>query len=165
MFIIYIYTHIYIYRYIIPYIRKYKKNPIDGSPLKASELVKLSFSKNSKGKMNQYYLHWFIYLLEEYHCPVTYKIFTDFSKIIAIRETGNVYSYEAYEQLNKGPKHFFDLLTGKYALFIIMIEAPFDPKNAIILQDPNKLAQNISDFDFMKNQEDVGFSIYIYIYT
>jgi peptidyl-prolyl cis-trans isomerase-like protein 2 len=46
-----------------------------------TELIKLNFHKNEKG---------------EYHCPITYKVFNDFSHIIAIRETGNVYSYEAY---------------------------------------------------------------------
>lgn len=53
-----------------------------------SELIKLNFFKNEQG---------------EYHCPVTYKTFTDHTHIIAIRETGNVYSYEAYLQLNKEP--------------------------------------------------------------
>lgn len=53
-----------------------------------SDLIKLNFHKNEQG---------------QYHCPVTYKQFTDNTHIIAIKETGNVYSYEAYLQLNKEP--------------------------------------------------------------
>lgn len=33
-------------------------------------------------------------IVGKYHCPVTYKIFNDNSHIVAIRTTGNVYSYE-----------------------------------------------------------------------
>ncbi len=44
-------------------------------------------------------------------------MFTEFSHIVAIPETGNVYSYEAYEELNKLPKHYFDALNGIQSLF------------------------------------------------
>jgi len=63
---------------IVPYLKKYKKNPITGAPMKESDLIKLNFHKNEQG---------------EYHCPITYKTFTDHSHIIAVRETGNVISY------------------------------------------------------------------------
>ncbi len=71
---------------ILPYIKKFKKNPITGLPLKVTDLIKLHFYKNQEG---------------EFHCPVTYKVFTEHTVIIAIKETGNVYSYEAFEELNK----------------------------------------------------------------
>lgn len=54
---------------------------------------------------------------------MTLKVFTDFSHVVAIPETGNVFSHEAYEQLNKGPGHWLDLLT----------ETPFDPKKVLTL--------------------------------
>ena len=73
---------------IVPYLRKHGKNPLTGQPLQQKELVKLNFSKNDKG---------------DYHCPVTFKTFTDHSHIIAVRETGNVFSYDAYKELNKEP--------------------------------------------------------------
>ena len=73
---------------IMPYLKKYKKNPITGAPMKESDLIKLNFHKNEQN---------------EYHCPITYKTFTDHSHIIAVRETGNVISYEAYNELNKEP--------------------------------------------------------------
>lgn len=73
---------------IIPYLKKYKKNPVTGEPMKESDLIKLNFHKNEQG---------------EFHCPVTYKSFTDHTHIIAIRETGNVFSFEAFKELNKEP--------------------------------------------------------------
>ena len=66
---------------IVPYIKKHKKNPITGAPLQQTDLVKLVFHKNEQ---------------EEYHCPITYKQFTDHSHIVAVKETGNVYSYQAF---------------------------------------------------------------------
>ena len=66
------------------YIKKYKKNPITGQPLSLSELVKLNYSKNANGTLD--------YIIGEYYCPMTYNIFTEYSHIIAIQETGNVYS-------------------------------------------------------------------------
>lgn len=119
---------------ILPYIRKYHKNPVTGKPIKTSDLIKLNFHKNEEG---------------EYACPITYKTFTDNSYIIAILETGNVYSYEAYEELNKKPKNFHDLLNN----------TPFDPEKIIVIQDPNK-NRIISEFHYIKNQDDVDFIRY-----
>jgi len=48
-------------------------------PLDAKSLVKLNFHKNSEGS---------------YHCPVLYKPFTNNSHIVALKNTGNVFSYE-----------------------------------------------------------------------
>jgi peptidyl-prolyl cis-trans isomerase-like protein 2 len=118
---------------ILPYIKKYKKNPITGRPLKATELIKLNFHKNQDN---------------EYHCPITYKVFTENSKIIAIKETGNVYSYEAYDELNKKPKNYKDLLTN----------TPFEPNNIIVIQDPMKSGERlIKDFHFIQEGEDIDF--------
>lgn len=114
------------------YVKKFKKNPVTGQPLALNELVKLKFHKNAKG---------------DYHCPVTYNVFTEFSHIVAIPETGNVYSYEAYEQLNKSPKFFVDLLDG----------VPFDPKGVIVLQDPKADKKNVYDFAYMKKDETAEF--------
>jgi peptidyl-prolyl cis-trans isomerase-like protein 2 len=40
-------------------------------------------------------------------------VFTQFSHIVAIKTTGNVYSYDAIEELNIKPKNWRDLLTGE----------------------------------------------------
>ncbi len=71
-------------------------------------MIKLEISKNDKGLL---------------HCPITYKVFNENSHIVAIKESGNVYSYEAYKELNKDADWYFDLLT----------EVPFDPSKLITL--------------------------------
>jgi len=116
---------------ILPYIKKYQKNPVNGKPIKTSDLIKLNFFKNEN---------------KEYACPITYKSFTDNSYIIAIPESGNVYSYEAYEELNKKAKNFNDLINNQ----------PFNPENIIVIQDPNK-NRIISEFHYIKNKDDIDF--------
>jgi peptidyl-prolyl cis-trans isomerase-like protein 2 len=74
-------------------------------------------------------------------CPITFKEFTSHSKIVCIKTTGNVYSYEAVEELNIKPKHWKDLLTDE----------PFTKKDIITIQDPHNLtARDIQQFDFVK---------------
>jgi peptidyl-prolyl cis-trans isomerase-like protein 2 len=94
---------------IVPWLKKYKNDPITGKPLSAKDLIKLNFYKNSEGK---------------FHCPITYKEFTDFTHIVAIRQTGNVYSYDAIKELNITPKYWKDLISGE----------PFTKKDIITLQ-------------------------------
>ena len=48
--------------------------------------VKLHFHRNTDGLL---------------HCPVTYKLLTKKSVVVSIATTGNVYSLEAYEELNE----------------------------------------------------------------
>ncbi len=64
-----------------------------------------------------------------FRCPVTYRIFTPSSVVVAIRTTGNVYSMEAVEELNLKRNHLKDLLN----------DTPFQRKDIIVLQDPNEL--------------------------
>ncbi|VDP41500.1 unnamed protein product, partial [Soboliphyme baturini] len=116
------------FRYILPYLRKYGKNPVTGEPLHSNSLIKLNFYKNKEG---------------DYHCPVTYRVFTNNSHVIAIRTTGNVYSYDAVEELNLKTKHMKDLLT----------DDPFVKSDIITLQDPYNLEKfNISTFDHVKKK-------------
>ena len=97
---------------IVPYIKQYGFNPVTGNSLKQGDLFKLNFHKNEEG---------------EYHCPVTYKILSNSTHIVAIKESGNVYSYEAYFELNKQAKNYRDLLTDE----------KFDPKTSVVLlNDP-----------------------------
>jgi peptidyl-prolyl cis-trans isomerase-like protein 2 len=62
-----------------------------------------------------------------------YKAFNEHSHIIAIKETGNVYSYEAYQTLNKDPKHYYDLLTSKLYFDLTSLDDKFDPKKIILI--------------------------------
>lgn len=89
-------------------------------------LIKLNFYKNSK---------------EEFHCPITYKVFNENSHIVAISKTGNVFSGEAVEQLNLKANFFKDLLTDE----------PFLKKDIITIQDPSNLTKfNINSFFYLK---------------
>uniref|UniRef100_G1PV35 RING-type E3 ubiquitin-protein ligase PPIL2 n=1 Tax=Myotis lucifugus TaxID=59463 RepID=G1PV35_MYOLU len=94
---------------ILPWLKKYGTNPSNGEKLDGRSLIKLNFAKNSE---------------EKYHCPVLYTVFTNNTHIVAIRTTGNVYAYEAVEQLNIKAKNFRDLLTDE----------PFSRQDIITLQ-------------------------------
>ncbi|KAL1452138.1 hypothetical protein WDU94_006442 [Cyamophila willieti] len=113
---------------LVGYLKQYKHNPVTGKPLDIKTgLIKLNFHKNSKG---------------EYHCPVLYKVFSKHSHMVAIETTGNVYSFEAVDQLNIKTKNFKDLLTDE----------SFQRKNIITLQDPNELSKfNLTNFHHLKN--------------
>ncbi|XP_066510123.1 RING-type E3 ubiquitin-protein ligase PPIL2-like [Hoplias malabaricus] len=112
---------------IVPWIKKFGTNPISGEKLEAKSLIKLNFAKNNEGK---------------YHCPVLYTVFTNNSHIVANKVTGNVFSYEAVEQLNIKTKSYKDLLTDEV----------FTRQDIITLQDPTNLDKfNVSNFFHVKN--------------
>ncbi|RIA96928.1 cyclophilin-like domain-containing protein [Glomus cerebriforme] len=114
-------------RHIRLYLKKFGINPVTGEKLGADSLISLNFFKNPEG---------------EYHCPVTFKVFSDHTHIVAIKTTGNVYAYEAVDRLNIKTKHWKDLLS----------EDPFTRKDIITLQDPHNLeARNLSNFYYLKN--------------
>ncbi|KAJ3178364.1 Peptidyl-prolyl cis-trans isomerase cyp8 [Geranomyces variabilis] len=133
---------------IIPWLKKHGKNPVSGEALEPKDLIKLNFHKNAS---------------DEYHCPITFKVFTENTHIVAVKPSGNVYSYEAVERLNIKTKNWADLMTDE----------PFKRKDIITLQDPHDiLARNISAFYHVKNdiapvvseakrkkEADVGFKI------
>ncbi|CAI2338406.1 unnamed protein product [Caenorhabditis sp. 36 PRJEB53466] len=107
---------------ILPYVKKHGKNPCTGKPLTAKDLIHLKFDKGEDGK---------------FRCPVTFRTFTDHSHILAIATTGNVYSYEAIQELNLKRNHLKDLLT----------DVPFTRADIIDLQDPNHLEKfNMEQF-------------------
>ncbi|CAB3983107.1 peptidyl-prolyl cis-trans isomerase-like 2 [Paramuricea clavata] len=112
---------------IVPFIKKFGKNPVTGEPLEMKNLIKLNFHKNNEDK---------------HHCPVTYKVFTQNSHIVAVKTTGNVFAYEAVEQLNIKPRNFKDLLTDE----------PFTRKDIVTIQDPTNLDKfNLASFHHLKN--------------
>eukprot|EP01018_Ginkgo_biloba_P014435 Gb_10179 [translate_table: standard] len=118
--------HVFDVMNIIPYIQKFGKNPVTGAPLAVKDLIKLQFHKNSEG---------------EYHCPVLDKVFTEFTHIVAVKTTGNVFCYEAIKELNMKPKNWRELLTDE----------PFTKDDLITIQNPNALdAKVLSDFDHVK---------------
>eukprot|EP01083_Nonionella_stella_P105007 301673_1 len=105
---------------IVPFLHKHGTNPVTGKPLSTKDLIKLKYYKNDNGK---------------YHCPLTFKEFTAHSHIVAIKTSGNVYSYEAIDKLNLKPKFWQDLMTGE----------KFTRKDVITIQDPHKLESHLID--------------------
>lgn len=112
---------------IVPFIQRHGLNPFDGSKLEIKQLVKLNFHKNSDGM---------------FHCPVLFKVFNENSHIVAVKTSGNVFSYEAVEQLNIKANYFCDLIT----------DVPFTKKDIIQIQNPTNLDKfNITNFHYIKN--------------
>lgn len=112
---------------ILAYVKQFKHNPVTGKPLDAKNLIKLNFYKNAQ---------------DEYHCPVLFKLFTKHSHIVAIKTTGNIFSYEAVEQLNISSRNWKDLINDQ----------PFTRKDIITIQDPNNAMKfNLSSFHHIKN--------------
>ncbi|KAF7492340.1 RING-type E3 ubiquitin-protein ligase PPIL2 [Sarcoptes scabiei] len=113
---------------IVPFLKKFGFDPCTGEKIEFKHLTKLIFHKNNDDK---------------YHCPVLFKVFNENTHIVAIKTTGNVFSYEAVEQLNFKTNHLFDLLNDK----------PFTKKDVIDLQNPLDLTKfNINDFYYFKNK-------------
>ncbi|KAH8722556.1 peptidyl-prolyl cis-trans isomerase-like protein-like 2 [Phaeosphaeriaceae sp. PMI808] len=94
-------------------------NPVDGTSLKRADLVTLNFTKNED---------------DEYVDPVTYKVFTDNTHIVALKKSGNVFTWDTIERLNIKAKNWRDLVSDE----------EFTRKDIITLQDP----QNIESRDF-----------------
>ena len=113
--------------HILPWIKQYHTDPVSGEKLDSKSLIKLHFHKNSSG---------------EYHCPVIFKTFNENTLIVAIKKTGNVYCFDAIDQLVLQPKNYRDLITDE----------PITKKDLITLQDPHNLStRNISEFFYYKN--------------
>jgi peptidyl-prolyl cis-trans isomerase-like protein 2 len=97
---------------------KHKVDPVTGRQMTSRDLLMLNMDKDeSTGK---------------WQCPVLNKPFTDRTKIVAIRQRppgneANVFSYEAYYELNVKAKNYLDLVSG----------LKFTKEDVILLQDPN----------------------------
>ncbi|KAF2156700.1 hypothetical protein K461DRAFT_263717 [Myriangium duriaei CBS 260.36] len=116
---------------IVPWLKKHGTNPVDGSPLKAADLIKLNFTKNDDG---------------EYVDPVTFKVFTDNTHIVGLRNTGNVFAYDTVERLNIKAKNWIDLVTDE----------KFQRSDIITLQDPqNVSARDLNAFKHIQDGEKV----------
>merc|ERR1712228_483404 len=104
---------------ILAYVKKNKSHPITGSKLTVKDLIKLNFYKNDDN---------------EYHCPITRKIFNKSSHIVSISKTGNVYSYDAVKQLNIAKNDYSDLMdnTPFSSTDIITIQNPMDTNKHLI---------------------------------
>ena len=74
--------------------------------------------------------------------PVTYKPFTDNSHIVALKTSGNVFTWDTVERLNIKAKNWRDLVS----------DTDFSRKDIITLQDPQNLAaRDLSSFKYVKD--------------
>ncbi|KAI4158764.1 MAG: hypothetical protein LQ342_007159 [Letrouitia transgressa] len=112
---------------ILPWIKKHGTNPVSGAPLKSNELIKLRFAKNED---------------EEMVDPVTFKVFTDNTHIVALKNTGNVFAYDTVDRLNIKVKNWRDLVS----------EDEFSRKDIVVLQDPQNVGpRNLSSFKYLQD--------------
>jgi peptidyl-prolyl cis-trans isomerase-like protein 2 len=126
---------------ISDWLAKHGTNPVTGKPLRDKELIKLNFAHNSddggadtgKGDMVD---------------PVTFKVFTDNTHIVAIRHgsEANVFAWETIERLNVKAKMWKDLVDDR----------EFGRSDIITLQDPQNIeSRDLSKFKFIKEGETV----------
>lgn len=117
------------YLNIATYLKEHNINPCNGNSMKINDLIKLNMYKNENN---------------DWMCPVTCKVFNDVSHVVAIKTTGNVYSYDAINELNIKTKNFTDLMDG----------TSFTKADIIILQDPSNdelnKARDINNFTHLQ---------------
>lgn len=80
------------------FIKKYECDPCTGEEMKMEDIIILKMVQDEDGK---------------WYCPVTCRIFNDNSHVVAIKNTGNVYLYDAVSELNIKQKKMTDLITGE----------------------------------------------------
>jgi peptidyl-prolyl cis-trans isomerase-like protein 2 len=135
---------------ISQWLEKHGTNPVNGQPLKAADLIKLNFYRN--GDVDAHAEAAGVKSVEEGKgemCdPVTMKVFTDNTHIIAIRhgQEANVFAYDTIDRLNIKAKMWKDLVDDR----------DFTRADIITLQDPQNLAsRDMSKFKHMKDGETV----------
>ena len=115
---------------ILPWLKKHGTNPVTGAPLAQKDLIKLHFTKNDDGEMVD---------------PVTFKVFTDNTHLVALKNTGNVFAHDTVERLNVKAKNWRDLVS----------EEEFNRKDIITLQDPQNVeSRNLSTFKYLQEGAD-----------
>jgi peptidyl-prolyl cis-trans isomerase-like protein 2 len=129
------------------WLEKHTTNPVTGEPLAAKDLIRLNFSRNADtagrddangvptdGK-------------GEFIDPVTFKVFTDNTHIVAIRHGSyaNVFAWETVERMNIKAKAWRDLVD----------DVEFGRKDIITLQDPqNAASRDLSQFKYLQEGQD-----------
>ncbi|KAI5460044.1 hypothetical protein BGZ63DRAFT_446976 [Mariannaea sp. PMI_226] len=117
------------------------QNPVNGESLQKKDLIRLNFARNSEsdslgaglsdGKGD---------LID----PVTYKVFTDNTNIVAIRHGtyANVFAWDTVERMNIKTKMWRDLVDDE----------EFTRADIITLQDPqNAASRNLEQFKYLKD--------------
>ena len=93
----------------MPYVRKHGKHPITGAPMTVADLTPLNFAREAGGGSGRGGGGGGAPLC----CPVTGRVFTASSRLVAVRPTGNVFAAEAVEELCAATRNWRDLLTDE----------------------------------------------------
>ncbi|KAJ2503395.1 cyclophilin peptidyl-prolyl cis-trans isomerase Cyp8, partial [Coemansia sp. RSA 2052] len=97
---------------IAAYVKEHHRHPFTGEALEVGDLIELTYHQNADG---------------DYVDPVSFKQFTEVTKIVANRKSGQVYSWASVEEFNIKPNVWDDLVTGD----------PFERTDLVVLRDPN----------------------------
>ncbi|KAK3179581.1 cyclophilin peptidyl-prolyl cis-trans isomerase Cyp8 [Lecanicillium sp. MT-2017a] len=119
------------------------QNPVNGEPLQARDLIKLNFARNAESDSRGAGLSDDKGDLVD---PVTYKVFTDNTHIVALRHGtyANVFAWDTVERMNIKAKMWNDLLDDE----------PFTRADIITLQDPHNMAsRNLEQFKYLQDGE------------
>lgn len=100
-----------------------------GEPLDPSQLVALHYSRNTNGELND---------------PVTFKVFSEHSHIVAIAATGNVFLADTVKQFAASGKDLvsdqdFTKSVGLFDLVSPLLLKTIDRDDLVTLQDPHGL--------------------------
>lgn len=130
---------------ISTWLAKHGTNPVTGKPLKEKDLIKLNFARNGDTDANRPEVGE-AEAQGEMVDPVTFKVFTDNTHIVAIRHgsEANVFAWDTVERLNVKAKMWKDLVDDR----------DFGRSDIITLQDPQNIeSRDLSKFKFLKDGE------------
>ncbi|KAM4055375.1 cyclophilin type peptidyl-prolyl cis-trans isomerase/CLD domain-containing protein [Hirsutella rhossiliensis] len=120
------------------------QNPVNGQTLLKNDLIKLNFAKNSESSSLD---AGFGDAKGDLIDPVTYKVFTDNTHIVAIRHGtyANVFAWETVQRMNIKAKLWQDLVDDE----------PFTRADIITLQDPqNSASRNLDQFKYLQDRQE-----------
>ncbi|KAI9743853.1 MAG: Peptidyl-prolyl cis-trans isomerase cyp8 [Claussenomyces sp. TS43310] len=137
---------------ISAWLSKHGTNPVTGMPLKEKDLIKLTFARNGDTDANKSDVQGGGRGGDgdggEMIDPVTFKVFTDNTHIVAIRHgtEANVFAWDTVERLNIKAKMWRDLVDDR----------EFSRPDIITLQDPQNIeSRDLSKFKFLKDGETI----------
>lgn len=118
---------IYELTHILPWLLKHGTDPVTGKRLTRAELTTLHVARNAGGEPID---------------PVTFKVLTDNTHVVAIKPSGNVYAFDTVDRLNIKAKTWRDLVS----------DVEFVRADIVTLQDPANLAsRDMSSFQYVKD--------------
>lgn len=126
------------------WLAKHGTNPVTGQSLGDNDLIKLNFARNSSIDTSNEGRDRMGDMVD----PVTFKVFTDNTHIVAIRHgsEANVFAWETIERLNIKAKMWRDLVDDR----------KFCRADIITLQDPQNVEnRDLSKFKYLKDGESV----------